>query len=93
MTTLALLEEIKTRRLHLELDGGNVFIEGDEDILTPDLLTELRAHKAELVALLFCRHCASPMQQIEAGYFSCPQCHYQMVEPRSGYWTKESEVV
>lgn len=92
MTVLALLEEIKVRRLHLELDGGEVFVEGDEEALTLDLLTDLRSHKDELVALLFCRRCANPMEQIEAGYFSCPECHYQAAEARSGYWTKESEV-
>lgn len=88
MTALALWEEIKTRGLHLELDGGAVFVEGDEEALTPDLLTELRAHKEELVGLLFCRHCAAPMEHVEAGYFSCPACHCQVVEARSGFWTK-----
>jgi hypothetical protein len=33
-----------------------------------------------------CRHCSTPMTRVEAGYFSCPECHYQCVEAKSGFW-------
>lgn len=40
-----------------------------------------------------CQHCKTrSMQHIEAGYFAC-LCGYQIVEPRSGFWTSLSSSV
>jgi hypothetical protein len=34
-----------------------------------------------------CERCGVAMACIELGYYSCPACHYQVVEARSGFWT------
>jgi predicted RNA-binding Zn-ribbon protein involved in translation (DUF1610 family) len=34
-----------------------------------------------------CPSCAASMEQIAAGYFSCPACHTQTVAARSDFWT------
>ncbi len=63
------------------------------DLVTPSdsdqaLLRNHKPNSLNLIAEMICKHCGTQMQPIEAGYFSCPGCHYQLVEPRSGFWHK-----
>lgn len=75
---------------------GELEIEADEGVLTDELLTQIRERKAELLRLLTpkpCQRCNAAMENIEAGYFSCPACHFQIVERHSGFFDPKRTAV
>lgn len=85
---------------HLQASGFTLLATGQQLAVTPaSKLTEaeralVARHKEKLLALLApkpCAQCATPMTHIEAGYYSCPACHYQIVEAKSGYFHKPAE--
>ena len=51
MNATRLLERARAVGLSLEVEGDNPIVEADLD-LDPELMTELRQHKAELMAIL-----------------------------------------
>jgi hypothetical protein len=51
MNATRLLERARAVGLSLEVEGDNLIVEADLD-LDPELMTELRQHKAELMAIL-----------------------------------------
>jgi TubC N-terminal docking domain len=70
--------------------------------LTNEQRAAIKIHKSTIVAFLEaakqaaealseppkpCERCGAKMKHVEAGYRSCPSCHFQIVEPKSGYWT------
>ena len=52
MNTAALLNEVTRRGIKLKPDGDALCYTAPKDALTPDLLVELKTHKAELLAEL-----------------------------------------
>ncbi len=52
MNTAALLNEVTRRGIKLRPDGDALCYTAPKDALTPDLLVELKTHKAELLAEL-----------------------------------------
>lgn len=89
MTGKALLDSLTAIGVRLIPVNGFLEIEADEEVLADDLLARIRTHKVELLALLTpkpCKRCSTPMTKIEAGYFSCPACFFQLVEAKSGFW-------
>ena len=52
MNTKALLNEVTRRGIKLKPDGDALCYTAPKDALTPDLLAELKTHKAELLAEL-----------------------------------------
>lgn len=50
------------------------------------MLPALPAKPTNSDALKPCQRCDASMQHVEAGYFSCPACHFQAVEAKSGFW-------
>jgi hypothetical protein len=53
MNTARLLEAARAAGLALVVEGGNIVIEADDDP-PPELIAELRQHKAQLIAALGC---------------------------------------
>jgi amino acid adenylation domain-containing protein len=52
MTFSKLMDALNERAVRLQRDGGDLIILGGEETLTPSLLSELSAHKVELLNLL-----------------------------------------
>ena len=52
MNTAALLSEVTRRGIKLEPDGDALCYTAPKDVLTPELMAELKAHKTELLGIL-----------------------------------------
>ncbi len=52
MNTAALLNEVTRRGIKLEPDGDALCYTAPKDVLTPELMAELKAHKTELLGIL-----------------------------------------
>lgn len=57
MNAVLLLAQLKAAGASVTLNGETVDIDAPAGVLTPALLTELRAHKPEIVALLSAPSC------------------------------------
>lgn len=89
MTGAALLTHLRSAGVQLICVDGLLELHGDEELLTDEMLADIRTQKEELLALLtprLCVRCDTQMTHIEFGYYSCPACYFQIVEPRSGFW-------
>jgi hypothetical protein len=60
MTANELLRDLTMRGVALSVDGDQLNVEALDDLLTDELLTTLRDHKAELLALLKARPAPEP---------------------------------
>jgi hypothetical protein len=49
MNAHRLIEDVRAAGCSIEVDGGDLIVEADRDP-PPELVAELRAHKAELIA-------------------------------------------
>ena len=52
MTATALLDELRTKGVHLTLEGQHVAVDAPKGVLTDDVRQAIRQHKAALLALL-----------------------------------------
>ena len=52
MNTAALLNEVTRRGIRLEPDGDALCYTAPKDLLTPELMAKLKAHKTELLGIL-----------------------------------------
>ena len=52
MTATALLDELRTKGVHLTIEGEHVAVDAPKGALTDDLRQAIRQHKAALLALL-----------------------------------------
>lgn len=89
MTAETLLNDLRSNGFSLSVASGLLYVKPSSD-LTDQQRSDIRAHKAALLALLCqkpCEKCNAPMERIEFGYYSCPACCFQSVEPKSGFWT------
>jgi hypothetical protein len=63
MTVLDLLVTLATRGVRLHVDGDRLIYRAPEGTMTPELLWDLEAHKAEIISVLpyrrRCRSCGS----------------------------------
>lgn len=88
MTALGLFTHLQTSGFTLLADGSTLLITPASKLSSDDR-AQIKQYKPEFLRLLtpkLCERCAAPMTHIEAGYFSCPECHYQCVEAKSGFW-------
>jgi hypothetical protein len=71
MTTLDYLEELKAKGVSLWVDGPTLRYRAPKEIITPELCAELKARKAEIIALLkkhgvpVCHYCGSGILTVE----------------------------
>ena len=61
MTASELLGEVQAKGITLLVDSDNLRCQGQESVLTPQLIAELREHKAEIICLMRCGKCQSPL--------------------------------
>ena len=61
MTVSDLLSEVQARDVTIVVDSGNLRCQGEESSLTPALIEELREHKAEIISLMKCGQCGTPL--------------------------------
>ena len=59
MTASDLLSEVEAKGIILTVDGGNLHYQGSKSALTPELIAELRAHKARIISLMKCGQCGT----------------------------------
>ena len=55
MTLLGLLEELRVRGVEVKADGGYLDLDAPAGVLTPELISELKAHKVGILKVLECR--------------------------------------
>ncbi len=94
MSASALMEMLSASDIRLSVTGERLKVDAPVDVLTEQHRALLRQHKAELLRLLTpkpCAQCGAPMEHVEAGYFSCPACHSQVVEARSGFFYRGAQ--
>jgi hypothetical protein len=60
MTTAELLNDLQARGITLVVDG-NLRCQGKKSALTSELLEALREHKAEILSLMKCGWCGTPL--------------------------------
>jgi hypothetical protein len=95
MTAVDLLNEVQARGITLVVGGGNLRCQGENAALTPELITELRDYKAEILSLLICGQCRSPLTGPvnklwrvlnggEATYLCSAQCAFEAYPWRLG---------
>jgi hypothetical protein len=88
MTAIDFLSEVQARGITLVVDGDNLRCQGDNAALTPDLIAELREHKTEILSLMICGQCRTPltgpvnklwrvMNDGETTYLCSPRCVHQ----------------
>jgi TubC N-terminal docking domain len=61
MTVSKLLSELEERSALLVRDGDKLLCKGNGGPLPADLLEELRDHKAEILSLMKCGQCGTPV--------------------------------
>jgi hypothetical protein len=61
MTSADLMAELRSRDIILEIEDGELVFDAPTGVITPEDISELRAHKAELLAIL-----AGPGKPVEA---------------------------
>jgi hypothetical protein len=61
MTTTELLSELELQGITLAVIDGNLRCEGVGSALSEDLVAELREHKAEIISLMKCGQCGTPL--------------------------------
>lgn len=59
MTVIELLELVESQGVTLAAEGNELCCEGEALALTPELIAELRAHKAEIISLMKCAQCGT----------------------------------
>ncbi len=52
MTATALLDELRTKGVHLTVEGEHVAVDAPKGVLTDDVRQAIRQHKQELLALV-----------------------------------------
>ncbi len=91
--SIELFNDFSSRGIRLWAESGKLKFKAEQGRLADSDRVLLSNHKSELLQLLTaktCKRCGTPMQHIEAGYFSCPKCRYQLVESNSGFWLSET---
>ena len=71
MTAGALLQDIQSRGIQVTLSGEQLSYDAPRGAMTDELLSEIRAHKAALVALL--QPAETPPEPLSSGY-PCVSC-------------------
>jgi hypothetical protein len=61
MTAIELLELVESRGVNLAVEGAELYCEGEVSVLTPELIEELRGHKSEILFLMRCGQCETPL--------------------------------
>jgi hypothetical protein len=56
-----LLNEVQVKGITLTVDGDKLHYKGNKSALTPELIAELREHKAEILSLMKCGKCGTPL--------------------------------
>jgi hypothetical protein len=54
-----LLNQVHAKGIILTVDGDKLHYKGNKSALAPELIEELREHKAEIIALMKCGQCGS----------------------------------
>lgn len=60
MSAIKLIEQLEQSGIHLWLDNGNLCFEGDNDVLTDDVIEQLRINKTQLIETLNHPHDDTP---------------------------------
>jgi hypothetical protein len=85
MNTARLLETARAAGLSLEVADGNLVVEADDDP-SPELINELRQHKAELIAVLLRVALPTPAVGNREGYQSDAAWWRDLYATRTGHW-------
>lgn len=85
MNTARLLETARAAGLSLEVAGGNLVVEADDDP-PPELIDELRQHKAELIAVLLRVALPTPDVGNREGYQADAAWWRDLYATRTGHW-------
>jgi hypothetical protein len=56
-----LLNELQTKGITLTVDCDKLHYKGNKSALTPELIEGLREHKAEILLLMKCGQCGTPL--------------------------------
>ncbi len=56
-----LLNELRTKDITLTVDCDKLHYKGNKSALTPELIERLRKHKAEILSLIVCGQCGTPL--------------------------------
>lgn len=56
-----LLNELQTKGITLTVDCDKLHYKGNKSALTPELIEGLRKHKTEILSLMACGHCGTPL--------------------------------
>ena len=62
MTATELLGEAQTKDIIIMVAGDNIRCQGPESSLTPELIEGLRKHKAEILCMMTCGKCGTPLR-------------------------------
>jgi TubC N-terminal docking domain len=54
-----LLNQVQAKGIILTVDGDKLHYQGNKSALTPELIEELREHKAEIISLMKCAQCGT----------------------------------
>ena len=75
MTPTELVADLNSKGITLAVDGDKLRCKGKQSVLTPDLVEQLRMHKAELMSLLagLC-FCEPPMPRAVVDGPLCKRC-------------------
>ena len=87
MTATELLDELRTKGVHLTIEGGYIAVDAPKGVLTDDLRQAIREHKVALIELLArpdtrapvwrCRTCARMVEIRTMFWGECQACHPQ----------------
>jgi hypothetical protein len=61
MIVTELLEEARSKEIFIMVDGDNIRCQGPESSLTPELIEGLREYKADILSLMLCGQCGTPL--------------------------------
>jgi hypothetical protein len=99
MSAQTLLEELAALDIELRAGGDHLHYEGPEEAITPELLDNLRRHKAELMKVLVDKESyqsrvkllgPSTRQLIETGWKPKERCGKTIYQsPQNGCWYSE----
>ena len=84
MSAADVLRAARERGIELIPDGEQLRYSGPRQVLTPDLLSELKRYKPDILAILSASHETHP----------CSRCHrFAFHEPRTCYWCEQAEAM